>query len=107
MILNDVLDRAKKKAAQSSCIYRVCAVGFDKNGKIIAFGVNRPRFDKLSGGKHAEMVVLEKGGPRIKSMMICRIGATGSLLPIHCCTACQRILNRRNIKVYTAMELLK
>jgi hypothetical protein len=108
MILSEeVLNRAKRKAAQSPCRYQVCAIGFSKEGKTIAFGMNRPRFSRFSGGRHAEMVALEKGGTRIKSMIICRIGATGKLLPIHCCNACQRILNRHNIKVYTAIELLK
>jgi len=107
ILFHTVLDRMRRKAAQSHCRYFVSAVGFDHKGNAVAFGVNRPRFSKANGGRHAEMVVLEKGGNQIKSILICRIGLSGKLLPIHCCPSCKRVLERRKIKIYTVLEIME
>jgi tRNA(Arg) A34 adenosine deaminase TadA len=102
MILSEqILEKAKRKAHKSACSYRICAVGFDNKGMAISFGVNRPRFAKYAGGRHAEMAALEKGGKQIKSMMVFRVSKGGRFLPIRCCDTCQRILDRYKITVYT------
>ncbi len=67
-----ILEIAIQKAKQSHCNYKVAAVGIDNKGQVVATARNHMRFDKYAGGKHAEMIVLHKGGPRIRSIFICR-----------------------------------
>jgi tRNA(Arg) A34 adenosine deaminase TadA len=96
---------AIKKATQSYCRFRVSAIALDKNGKVLATAVNRPRLDKLGGGSHAEIEVLRKAGRRIKTIIICRIGNTGLLRAIHCCENCLRVLNKLGIRVYSIVPI--
>jgi len=101
MISQKIIETIKKKATQSYCRFKVAAIGFDERGEILATAVNRPRLDKFGGGSHAEMVVLQKAGRRVKSMIICRVGNSGELLPIHCCPSCKKVLEKMKIKVST------
>lgn len=96
-----LLSLAIKKSQQSYCKFRVSAIGLDKRGNVIATAVNRPRLDKLGGGTHAEIIVLQKGGPRVRSILICRTGNSGEIRPIACCASCKKVLDKKGIKVYT------
>lgn len=89
------------KAGQSACQFRVSAIAIDKSGKILATAVNHPRFEKLGGGVHAEIKALRKGGPRTKSIVICRVGASGKLRNIDPCISCKKLLDKLGIKIYT------
>jgi len=97
----DLIEKARKKAGQSSSKYKISAIAFDKNGKILATAVNRPRFSRKGGGVHAELIALRKGGPKTHSIMICRVGNSGNLLGIEPCKNCQRILDKLGIRVYS------
>ena len=101
MISSNLVDIIKRKANQSYCRYKVAAIGFDEDGRIVATGVNRPRLEKQGGGKHAEMVVLQKAGKRVRSMIICRVGNAGELRPIKCCSSCKKVLDKMGIKIVT------
>jgi hypothetical protein len=92
---------ARKKANQSFSKYKISAIALDKNGSVLATAVNRPRFSRKGGGDHAEMIALRKGGPRISSIMICRVGKSGNLLGIDPCKNCQKILDKLGIRVYS------
>jgi len=96
-----IIDIARKKAEQSQSKYRISAIAFDSQGKILATAVNRPRFNRKGGGVHAEIAALQKGGPRTHSILICRIGNSGDLLEIEPCEYCQKILDKKGIKVYS------
>lgn len=96
--------RAIKKAMQSNCRFRVSAMGFDKNGNYIGSSVNAPRFDKYSGGLHAEMRLFARYGKNLKTVFICRIGNTGMLLPIEPCKTCAQKAKDLGIKIKTIGE---
>lgn len=95
-----VIIRAIRKANQSSCHYRISAIGFSKRGDMLCCYTNKPRFSRLGGGLHAEMRVI-RSNPKVKTMLICRIGAGGALLPIHPCKRCSKVLNKLGVKVVT------
>ena len=92
---------AIKKASQSLCRYCVSAIGFDAKGKFLAQARNYPRFHRLGGGVHAEMALLRKSGPKLKSIILCRTNKLGTLKPISPCKNCQRILDKKGIKVHS------
>jgi len=105
-----VLQLAMNKAKQSRCHYAVSAIGFDKHGKIVAVARNTPRsypkFNKPGGNIHAELAVLRKGGKRIRSIVLCRVGKSGELKRIDPCKSCMRVLNKNEIKVLTLSEVI-
>lgn len=92
---------AQKKAVQSSCRYRIAAVGLDKRGNVIGSTTNKVRFVSKGGGIHAEIALIEKFGKKIKSMFICRVNAQGELLNIKPCKNCQAVADKLGIKIYS------
>lgn len=90
---------AIKKAKQSSCTYKVSAVGFDKRGDVIGTSINRSRFERKGGGVHAEMVLMARYGKNLKSILICRVGRGGELRPIDPCPMCQKKADELGIKI--------
>ena len=107
MAPDHIVQKARKKAEQSQSKYRISAVALDKQGKVLATAVNRPRFNRKGGGEHAEMVVLQKAGPKTHSIMICRIGNSGDLLEIEPCDTCKRILDKKGIRVYSVNPTMR
>jgi cytidine deaminase len=102
---NEIKQKAIKKAGQSISKFKISAIAFTKNGNIIASATNRPRFDREGGGQHAEMAVLEKAGSKnVASIVLCRIGNGGDILPIEPCKRCQKVLDKEGIKVLTVRE---
>lgn len=95
-----IIHRAIKKAGQSLCHYRVSALGFSKRGDLVCCYTNKPRFSKPGGGIHAEMRVVQNY-PGVKTVLICRVGASGALLPIHPCKNCKKVLDQMKIKIIT------
>lgn len=96
---------AIQKAGQSIGRYRVSAIGLDKNGRMVSKAFNRPRFSRYGGSCHAEMMALRIGGNKISTMIICRIGQSGEVLPIDPCARCKKVLDRKGIKVLTIKEI--
>ena len=95
---------AIKKATQSISSYKISAIGLSKNGNVIATAINKPRFDRYGGGKHAEMEVLKKGMGKISTIILCRVGAGGDVRPIDPCKRCQKVLDKLKIKVITISD---
>lgn len=95
---------AKKKALQSICRYKISALGFNKKGELIFSSSNKPRFDRKGGGIHAEMEVMLKAGPGLRTILICRVNRAGDLLPIEPCNICQEKADELNIKIYSIKE---
>ena len=98
---DDLIHMARKKAKQSFSKYKISAIALDKSGNVLATAVNRPRFSRKGGGVHAEILALKKGGPKTHSIMICRIGNSGDLLNIEPCENCQKILDKKGIRIYS------
>ncbi len=98
---SDTLKVAYNKSTQTPCKFKVCAICYDKRGRLLGVSYCRPRFNKKGGGIHAEMMALNKWGVKIKSITLVRFGNKGDLLPIHPCKNCDRVLKKLAIKVQT------
>jgi hypothetical protein len=90
---------AVSKALQSLCTYKVSALGLNKKGEIIYKSTNKHRFDRLGGSVHAEMDVMLRAGPGLAMIVLCRVGRSGDILPIHSCPACQRKADELGVKI--------
>ena len=98
--------KAIKVALQSSCRHKVAAIALDKRGCVLATASNKPRFEKLSGGEHAELAVLRKCRVEaVRTVLIARVNKQGDMLPLDPCPTCKRVLERLGIKIKTIMEV--
>lgn len=96
-----------EKASHSACTYKVSAVAFDKKGNILGHATNKHSvWDVLDFGKgragtsrHSERELLKRYGQNIKSILICRVGRSGEILPIDPCPACRKAANKYGIKI--------
>jgi hypothetical protein len=96
-----IINVAKNKAKQSLCTYRVSALGFNEKGDLIKTATNSPSCRKNKGNKyHAEMNLIRKS-KSIKTIIICRVGGNGDLLPIDPCINCAKVCNDLGIKIYS------
>lgn len=100
MLKTRVINKAKK----SFCKFKVSAVALDGKGDVISYSTNKPRFSKHHGGFHAERLLMSKYGSRIKTIIICRVGNGGDLLPIDPCEACQKMADKLGIKILSIKE---
>lgn len=98
----------KEKAKHSPCTYSVSAVAFDKHGDILGHMTNshsqwnvleKEKEGRAGTGKHAERKLMARYGALIKTILICRCGATGDILPIDPCPACLAAANKYGIKI--------
>jgi cytidine deaminase len=96
---------AINKALQSSCNYKVSAIGLNIKGDIIGTAVNQHRINRYGGGLHAEINLIKKYGKKIKTIIICRVNKGGDILPIHPCDTCKKILDRMNIDIITIKNI--
>jgi tRNA(Arg) A34 adenosine deaminase TadA len=97
----DLIKLAINKAKQSACTYRVSAVGINKRGEVIGTSFNRSRFMRPGGAIHAEMALMLKSGPALKTILVCRVGNGGDILPIESCSVCATKARELNIKIIT------
>jgi cytidine deaminase len=97
---------AKQKAKQSPGKFKISALGFDHKGEYIGSAFNYLRFDRYGGGMHAEMSLIHKYGLRIKTILVCRIGRSGNLLPIHPCPRCSAKARELGIKIVPIHEYI-
>ena len=93
-------NRVVKKASQSSCRFLIAAIGFNRKGQIVVIKTNRPRFDRLGGGIHAEIQVMRLAKRYgIVKILIGRVGKAGILRPIDPCKNCLKVANKLGIKI--------
>jgi cytidine deaminase len=97
--------KAIKKAQQSLCRYRISALGLNRKGEIIGSSINKTRFDHKGGGLHAESNLISKYGNQLKTIIICRVGLSGNILPIHPCVNCSSLADKFDIKIKTISEI--
>jgi len=81
----------------SACRYRVVAVGLDHRSRIICITTNTPRLSKQ--GYHAEERLIFRTPQSLSTIILARVGASGELRPIDPCPRCQRLADKRKIKI--------
>ena len=103
MTINEnIVNKAKKKALQSICRYKISATGFNAGGECVASTFNRPRFMKQGGGIHAEMSLMQQAKRKgIRTIVICRVNPNGNLMPISPCKVCNEKAKELGIKIVT------
>lgn len=90
---------AIKKAKKSSCSYKISAIGLDKRGKVIGSSNNSPLQNGRHRPIHAEMALMARYKSSLRTIIICRVGASGNILPIDPCSACAKVADKLGIKV--------
>ncbi len=105
MLEPEHVKRAIKKAQQSQCHFKICAIGLDKDGEILGYVNNSARFSRKGGGLHAEQRLMARYQQHIKTIIIIRTNITGSLLPIDPCDMCKRKADELGIKIITLPKL--
>lgn len=100
---NRLVQIAVNKARQSACTYKVSAVGLNRRGEVIYTAMNRSRFMYKGGGVHAEMECMLKAGPGLRTIILCRVGGKGDILPIKPCETCQQKADELGIKIRTVL----
>ena len=96
-----ILEKAKNKAIQSPCKYKISALGFNKRGELIGSSFNKPRFYRRGGSEHAEMLLMKNYTKGLATILICRVNSNGKFLPIEPCNMCQTKANELGIKIVT------
>ena len=93
----------KNKATQTKTCYRISALAFSKKGEILGTATNGFQMDGRAPGKgcgiHAERKLIARYGYHIKTIVICRIGNGGAILPIKACNTCQKIADKMGIRI--------
>lgn len=108
-----ILQTLKKKAAKSSCTYRISAIAFDAKGDVLGTAVNshadwnvieKDGIGREGTAKHAERKLMAQYSENIKSIIICRIGHGGALRPIDPCPVCAKAAKKLGITITTVRE---
>lgn len=95
----ELLRKAKKKALESICKYRVAAIGLNRRGEVICSYSNKPRFSRTGGSVHAEMRVMLQSGRALKTILLCRVNARGDLVGIRPCVTCAAKASELGVKI--------
>jgi len=94
--------RAAAKASQSKCNAKIAALGFNPSGQCVAKAFNQKRFLRKGGGLHAEMILMREARRKgIVSILLCRVGKSGDLLPVDPCPTCAQKAAELGIKIFT------
>lgn len=98
-----------EKAAHSSCTYKISAVAFDAKGDVLGHATNShsrnwnvvSKYGRGRAGtaQHAERVLLGRYRDLVKTIIICRIGRTGKILPIDPCPVCVKVAAKYGAKI--------
>ena len=98
-----LFSRMLKKASAGPSQYHLSVAAFDKKGDLLGVVSNSFRRDRIQpikySGAHAEMRAVHRWGPKIKTMILMRVGNGGNILPIDCCPKCQAVLEKMGIRV--------
>lgn len=101
MKLYNIVDRVKAKAIRSPSKYHIGVIGLNIKGEIIGTAFNSPRFNRKGGGYHAEMELMRTCGKDLKTIILCRVGAKGNILPIDPCKVCKTKAEELCVKIVT------
>ena len=101
-----IASRAKNKARQSPCKYKIAALGFNRRGELVSSATNSLRFSRKGGGVHAEVQVMRNAKQKgIKTILICRVNPNGLILPIEPCEHCAKLAEKLGIKIISVLEV--
>lgn len=108
-----MLELLKEKATHSPCTYKISAIAFDKKGDVLGHATNSHSknwnvLDKCGRGRegtaaHAERQLFLRYRDLVKTIVICRIGRAGDLLPIDPCPVCQKVAAKYGAKIISVM----
>lgn len=108
--LRELSNRLRKKAKQSSAVYRIAAVAYSRSGNLLGFAVNSVRLDlsasKRGSGVHAERQLMKRFGEKIGYILLSRYGNGGDMLPIHPCEICAKLAKVHGVKIISLHEFL-
>lgn len=100
----------KEKASHSPCTYRISGIAFSKKGNVLGYCTNNHSkwqvLEKFPIGRagtaeHCEKRLIQKFGRRIHTIIICRIGRSGNVLPIDPCPSCAKLATKYGITIKT------
>jgi cytidine deaminase len=110
MINKTLINRLVNKAEQTTTCYRVSAIAFNKKGELLGTTTNSFKMDGRPAGKgsgiHAERRLISRYKNNISTIIICRIGNGGDILPIHPCETCRKVANKMGIKIVSVNEVI-
>lgn len=102
-IPSPLFERMMAKCHASPSQYHLSVAAFDKKGDLLGVVSNSFRRDRLPAlrfsGAHAEMRAVHRWGPKIKTMILMRVGNGGAVRPIECCEKCAAVMKKMGIKV--------
>lgn len=101
---HNIVQLAVKKAIQSDCRYRISAIGLNKKAEAFCSVTNQQRFFYKGGGKHAEMRLMESAGRGLKTIIICRVGQSGKIVPIEPCPMCKAKADELGIRIISVSQ---
>lgn len=98
-----------EKANHSPCTYRISAIAFDAKGDILGHATNSHSVNwnvldnadtgRPGTGTHAERVLLRRYRDLVKTILICRVGRSGDILPIDPCPVCRKVAAKYGAKI--------
>ena len=102
------IPRLLAKARKSPCVCKLSAIAISKHGNVLGYCTNSHSkwqvLDKIKTGRpgtavHCERLLMSKFTNQIQTIIICRVGNSGNLLPIEPCEACKKAAAKYGIKI--------
>jgi len=106
------LQRLKAKAASSPCTYKISGIAISEHGNILGYATNshskwqvliKTPVGRAGTAEHVERILLKRYTNKVKTIIICRCGRKGDLLPIDPCPACQKAAAKYGVKIVSVM----
>lgn len=111
-ISDSMLKRLKAKAATSPCTYKISGIAISKRGNVLGIATNshsawqileKTPVGRAGTAEHCERVLLKKFTNKIKTIIICRVGRSGEVLPIDPCPACLKAAAKYGVDIVSVM----
>ena len=99
-----------KKARRSPCTYKISGIAYSKKGNVLGIATNsHSKWDVMTQlpvgrpgtAEHCERVLMKKFKNQIKTIVICRVGRSGNVLPIDPCPVCAKLAKKYGITILT------
>ena len=100
----------KEKASHSPCTYKIAGIAFSKKGNILGYCTNnhskwqvlkKSPIGRAGTAEHCEKRLIQKFGRRVHTIVICRVGRSGNVLPIDPCPVCSKLADKYGIVIKT------
>lgn len=106
---SNIVPFLKEKASHSPCTYKISAIAYDKHGDVLGHATNSHSenwnvLEKCGVGRpgtasHAERRLLRRYRNLVKTIVVCRVGRSGALLPIEPCKVCSKVAAKYGAKI--------